>query len=158
MKNFFILVLMCLPLAACHNGGLKSPSNADKTFNQYFNELESETQENPDAAQDSEQYLKTAFETETDRFAQMQISAQKERRASAPIRESDFIFKIMPEKGAYIFDERNMPVSDAPKDSAYKTTKRLWNKPKRIAPSDATFEDAPTQAGNSGGDDFYYDE
>lgn len=60
--------------------------------------------------------------------------AQAERRASPPMVESDYIYRL-PQKDAYYFDQRDMPTDEPPaqpEDPAVYKAGYLWKRPSRV--------------------------
>ncbi len=116
--------------------------NSDSSFENQYRILEKETEdytskdyyeENKKAVDDKR------FMTEGDRFAAVQIEAQQERRAANKVVASNYFFEVYPDKkGTYSYNQYNEVWSDAYPKNAYKETKRLWEKPKKIAPADYT--------------------
>ncbi|MDR0734714.1 MAG: hypothetical protein LBG16_03345 [Elusimicrobiota bacterium] len=125
MKNILLLVFASALLAGCYNNSAGAVK--ERSFAQQYAELEKEPPQAPAAGVGGDITLQTA----ADREAQVSADAQKERRAQPPLVESNYIFKIMPDKNVYSYDEYNQVWSDAPKEKDYKSTKRLWTKPKR---------------------------
>jgi hypothetical protein len=123
MKKFFVLAIISVIISGCSNN--YAGTLRDKSFAQQYAELEKEP------LQPTETGTSTIMQSEADREAEVAIAAQSERRAQPPLVESNYFFRIMPDKGVYSYDEYNQVWSDMPKDKDYKTEKRLWNKPKR---------------------------
>ncbi|GHT40361.1 hypothetical protein FACS189437_05820 [Bacteroidia bacterium] len=70
-------------------------------------------------------------------------SAESERRAAAPIVESDYIFRIQPQNSFY-YDERSKPLEEPViRASDYKNTKRLWTRPKRYMKDEGSSQPPP---------------
>lgn len=107
-------------------------------------------------------YNRKIYLTEQDYLDDLGDEAEKERRASQPLVESEYIFTVQPEetKNIYFFDERQQPkVPGQPNDSDYKKEKRLWNKPRRYSPEeyygmqgDASAEDSSSANAYAGYD------
>lgn len=128
MKYLLPLFLFCLIFCAC-NG---SKSNIkERSFTEQFAELEQSPLQTPD---NSDIGL-TAMQNEDDRYMDVTREAQKERRAQPPLVESEYIFKVKPDKSIYSYTEYNEVWVEEPSAQDYKTTKRLWAKPKRINPN-----------------------
>ena len=125
MKNLLILVFAAALSAGCYNNSAGAVK--EKSFAQQYAELEKgQPQTTADAGADA-----IALQTAAEREAQVSVAAQKERRAQPPLVESNYIFKIMPDKNVYSYDEYNQVWNEAPKEKDYKSAKRLWTKPKR---------------------------
>jgi hypothetical protein len=125
MKNLLLLLFVSALFAGCYNNSAGAVK--EQSFAQQYAELEKEhPQASPANAGDD-----IALQTAAEREAQVSIDAQKERRAQPPLIESDYFFKVMPDKNIYSYDEYNQVWSEAPKEKDYKTAKRLWTKPKR---------------------------
>lgn len=111
MKNLTYLLLLsafCLSLAACSSNQAK---------------------EQP--------YQRKIYLTEEDYLEDLDRQAYLERREAKPNTESEYIFEIQPEtkKNVYFFDDRTQPmVPGVPSEREYRTTKRLWEKPRRYSP------------------------
>lgn len=68
--------------------------------------------------------------------AELEAQAQNERRGAKPVVESNYIFRVLPQD-TYFYDEKNMPLDDGIKTASdYKTTDRLWKRPKRYKPGE----------------------
>jgi hypothetical protein len=126
MKNFLLLAVVAVIFAGCSNN--YAGAIREKSFAQQYAELESEPLE---SLEESIAGGGSALQTAADRTAEVALAAQSERRAQPPLVESNYFFRIMPDKGVYSYDEYNQVWTDAPKDKDYKEEKRLWNKPKR---------------------------
>ncbi|MDR0646101.1 MAG: hypothetical protein LBG46_03835 [Elusimicrobiota bacterium] len=152
MKKFFILAIISVIIYGCSNNSAGAVK--DKSFAQQYAELEKSP------PQPTETGTSTILQSSADREADVAIEAQSERRAQPPLVESNYFFRIMPDKGVYSYDEYNQVWSDMPKDKDYKTEKRLWNKPKRHK------GDSDGSSGGSGGssarpisdDEAFYEE
>ncbi len=131
MKKLLIFMVLPVFLTACY--GTDGGSSKGKSFNQQLKELEREHSQNTETPYE-EASTASIYQSEADRQREIEIAAQRERRATAPMVESDYIFRVMPDKGTYMYDEYNQVVTDDPKLVDYKETKRLWNKPKRFTP------------------------
>lgn len=149
MKHLLIFVVLTLVLSGCYG---MSSNGRPKTFAQQIAELEA----NP-VPQDAAASSASITQSEVDRSLDVAQEAQKERRAEAPLVESNYIFQVMPDKGTYGFDEYNQVITDDPKSDDYSQTKRLWTKPKRVKPDtyaqDSTAaapEAAPVSPSDSG--------
>ncbi len=114
MKTFIhlaVLSAMCLGLAACSSANSKD--------------------------QDSQRYQRKIYLTEEDYLEDLDRQAFQERREAKPSIESNYIFDVQPDtqKNVYFFDERTQPkVPGVPSERDYRTTKRLWEKPRRYSP------------------------
>ncbi len=87
--------------------------------------------------QDNQGYQRKIYLTEEDYLEDLDKQAFLERREAKPNVESEYIFELQPEtqKNVYFFDERTQPkVSGVPSERDYRTTKRLWEKPRRYSP------------------------
>jgi hypothetical protein len=126
MKNLLLLLFVSALFTGCYNNSAGAVK--EQSFAQQYAELE---KEHPQALPDDTAGYATALQTAAEREAQLSIDAQKERRAQPPLIESNYFFKVMPDKNIYSYDEYNQVWTDAPKEKDYKTTKRLWAKPKR---------------------------
>lgn len=133
---------MVLPvfLTACY--GTDGGSSKEKSFTQQLKELEREHAQSSTTPYE-EAANTSIFQSEVDRQRDIEIAAQKERRAETPLVESDYIFRVMPDKGTYMFDEYNQVITDDPKTADYKEAKRLWKKPKRYTPEVYGTEEVP---------------
>ena len=129
MKQLLIFAVLTLALTGCYNGA--SSSGKSKSFAQQIAELEAQPVPQDAAALPA---AEPVGQNEADRAMEVAAQAQKERRAEAPLVESNYIFNVMPNKGTYTFDEYDQVVTDDPKTAEYKDNKRLWTKPKRIKP------------------------
>lgn len=143
MKQLLILTVLTLVLTGCYG---MSSNGRPKSFAQQIAELEAQPVPQDAAAGTSP----SVTQSEVDRALDVAQEAQKERRAEAPLVESNYIFQVMPDKGTYTFDEYNQVVTDDPKSDDYSQTKRLWNKPKRIKPDTYAAESAPAEGDASG--------
>ena len=88
---------------------------------------------------ENETYHRKIYLTEQDYLDDLAEEAQAGRREAKPNTESDYIFNIQPDtqKNVYFFDEYlqpKIPLEPAARD--YKTTKRLWEKPRRYSPAE----------------------
>ncbi len=128
MKYLLPLSLTCLIFCACQvqNSGIK-----ERSFAEQFAELENKPLQSPEDTEVG----RLAMQSEGDRYADVEREAQKERRAKPPIVESEYIFQIKPEKSVYSYTEYNEVWTEEPTPEEYRTTKRLWQKPKRIKPN-----------------------
>ncbi|MDR1124115.1 MAG: hypothetical protein LBL61_05965 [Elusimicrobiota bacterium] len=124
MKNLLLLVFISALFAGCYNNYAGTVN--ENSFAQQYAELEKE-QPQAHAAAGEDITLQTA----ADREAQVSADAQKERRAQPPQVESNYFFKVMPDKNIYSYDEYNQAWNEDPKEKDYKEAKRLWAKPKR---------------------------
>lgn len=90
-------------------------------------------------AKKREKYNRKIYLTEQDYLDDLSPTAALERRETAPLVESEYIFNVGPEedKTIYFFDDRQQPkVPGQPSAADYKKEKRLWNKPKRYTPEE----------------------
>lgn len=90
-------------------------------------------------AQKREKYNRKIYLTEQDYLDDLSPTAALERRETAPLVESEYIFNVGPEedKTIYFFDDRQQPkVPGQPSEADYKKEKRLWQKPKRYTPEE----------------------
>lgn len=152
MKKLLIFALVPVFFAGCYGGGTSAGNVKGKTFNEQYAELEQEA-----VPEDYEEYSSVvgALQNEADRAVDVANAAQRERRGVAPLVESDYIFRVMPEKGTYSFDEYNQVWTDEPKLADYKTTKRLWSKPKAFRPEEIEVEESGDEYSS---DDYAYEE
>ncbi len=163
MKKFTLLALICLFGAGCYSAGGSARSSSaykgDKSFNDYYIELERQGAHNPAAPYYVDETLNTPMQSEEDRLRDIEIAAQKERRAAPPEQESDYIFNVMPDKSAYMFDERNQVLTDEPKAADYKNEPRLRKKPGRYTVQEyyPPEELEPVPAGDATMEDAFYD-
>lgn len=156
MKKLLIFALLPIFMSGCYGGS--STNNKDKSFSQKIAELEKEPVKPTEVTA-------SIYQSDAERAREVEIASQKERRAAAPLVESNYIFQVMPNKGTYGYDEYNQVWTDEPKTEDYKNTKRLWKKPKRLSP-DAYNSDsapAPTEEGAAaapaaGSDGYSYEE
>ena len=125
MKQLLILTVLTLVLTGCY--GMTS-NGGSKSFAQQIAELEAQPVPQDGKAGTSP----SVTQSEVDRALDVAQEAQKERRAEAPLVESNYI------------------VTDDPKSDDYSQTKRLWNKPKRIKPDTYAAESAPAEGEGSG--------
>jgi hypothetical protein len=153
MKKFFVLAIISVIIYGCSNNSAGTVK--EKSFAQQYAELEN----GPPQPIDSD--ISGAMQSPGDREAEIAIAAQSERRAQPPLVESNYFFRIMPDKGVYSYDEYNQVWSDMPKDKDYKTEKSLWNKPKRYkGDSDGGSDDSGGSSAQPPSDDniFYGEE
>ena len=114
MKTFIhlaVLSVLCLGVAAC-----SSANSKDK---------------------DGQRYQRKIYLTEEDYLEDLDRQAFQERREAKTNVESNYIFDLQPDtqKNVYFFDERPQPkVPGVPRERDYRTTKRLWEKPRRYSP------------------------
>lgn len=90
-------------------------------------------------AKKKEKYNRKIYLTEQDYLDDLAPAAELERRETAPVVESEYIFNVGPEesKTIYFFDDRQQPkVPGEPSEADYKKEKRLWQKPKRFTPEE----------------------
>lgn len=81
-----------------------------------------------------------------------------DRREDKPVVESEYIFRVKPEKEIYFFDYRNQPqIPGEPGEREYRDTKRLWNKPKRYSPQQYYGTDAQQEASEPAPETSPYD-
>ena len=138
MKQYIYLTFMVLTLT-CINGCISS-EGYPTTFEKQYKQLEKETK-NYDSKDFYDAEKRSADDKRTmnegDRFAAVQIEAQKERRATKKIVESDYYFQVYPgRQESYSFNEYNEVWSDGYPLNAYKETNRLWNKPQKFKPEE----------------------
>jgi hypothetical protein len=151
MKKFLFFAVFAAFFAGCaanSNGSLK-----EKSFAEQYAALENEPVPPTQPADGA-----LTFQTPEERARQVEIDSQRERRAQAPLVESNYIFRVMPDrKNVYSYDEYNQVWTDEPKVKDYKETKRLWNKPKRYegdVTTPAVSSSSPDASAPS--DDFSY--
>ncbi|MGN1058480.1 MAG: hypothetical protein ACI4Q7_03940 [Candidatus Avelusimicrobium sp.] len=102
-------------------------------------------------AKKREKYNRKIYLTEQDYLDDLSTTAALERRETAPLVESEYIFNVGPEedKTIYFFDDRQQPkIPGQPSEADYKKEKRLWQKPKRYTP-----EEYYGMQGEGGGED-----
>lgn len=90
-------------------------------------------------AKKREKYNRKIYLTEQDYLDDLSTTAALERRETAPLVESEYIFNVGPEedKTIYFFDDRQQPkIPGQPSEADYKKEKRLWQKPKRYTPEE----------------------
>lgn len=138
MKKIIYLTLF----AVLGISGCVSYDGYDTSFEKQYKMLEKETK-NMDSKEIYDENKKQAddrrFMTEGDRFATVQIEAQKERRAANKVVASNYYFEVYPDrKETYSYNQYNEVWNDAYPQQKYKTTERLWKKPKKYKPEDYT--------------------
>lgn len=143
MKKLLLIIVAAVFVVV----GCGGSSSRDKSFAQYYAELEKEPLQ---ATQPSNTDV---FKTPEESHRERELAAQAERRARPPLVESNYIFQVMPDKGTYGFDEYNQVWTDDPKLKDYKAAKRLWNKPKRYQGD--SYGDSSGDSSSSGGDEDY---
>lgn len=172
MKKIIYLIFFAL-ITVC---GCVSYEGYDNSFEKQYKLLEKETKN-----YDSKDYYEgnkkqgddKRFMTDGDRFATVQIEAQKERRAANKVVASNYYFEVYPDrKETYSYNEYNEVWDDAYPQKSYKENSRLWKKPKKIKPEDydgipdegaiteeaiAAAEEAEAKAQQDGGDDADYE-
>ncbi len=147
MKKLLLFIILPAFFAGCYGGGTSAGNLKGRTFNEQIAELEREpVPEDYDSLDSSA----GALQSDVDRALDVSAQAQRERRGVAPLVESDYIFRVMPDKGTYSFDEYNQVWTDDPKLADYKNTKRLWTKPKAFKPEEV--------ASDSGSEEEFVDE
>ncbi|MDR1684533.1 MAG: hypothetical protein LBR90_03630 [Elusimicrobiota bacterium] len=151
MKRLFLLAFAVVFAAGCYNltssGGQSAGNVKDKTFAQQYAELEKQPAQPTDLSPRESLALLSAAE----RQREVEIESQRERRAAPPLKESDYLFNLLPEKNVYSYDEYNQVWTDAPKERNYKETKRLWTKPKRHA---GEISAAPQESGGESTEEY----
>ncbi len=152
MKKLLIFALVSVIFAGCYGGGTSSGNVKERSFNEQYAELEQET-----VPEDYEGYTSAsgALKNEADRAIDVANEAQRERRGVAPLVESDYIFRVMPDKGTYSFDEYNQVWTDEPKLEDYKNTKRLWKKPQAFRADEIAVDESE---GGDSSDEYEYEE
>ena len=136
MKQILAVVLSlaffsgCLGGSSNTKGTVNDPSKGEnKTFAEHYEELEKQ----PVPSREQMQAMPNNLQTEDERAAEVAAQAQAERRGSAPLVESNYIFKVKQDKSVYSYDQHNQVWTDQRPAKEYKETKRLWEKPKRYA-------------------------
>ena len=138
MKKIIYLTLF----AVLGISGCVSYDGYDTSFEKQYKMLEKETK-NMDSKDLYDENKKQAddkrYMTEGDRYATVQIEAQKERRAGNKVVSSNYYFEVYPDrKETYSYNQYNEVWSDAYPQKQYKVTDRLWKKPKKYKPEDFT--------------------
>ena len=154
MKTLLFFAIIPAFIAGCYGGGSSSGNLKGKTFNEQIAELEKEPL--PEDYNPSD--IPTALQNEVDRAMEVSAEAQRERRGVAPLVESNYIFRVMPDKGTYSFDEDNQVWTDEPKAADYKNTKRLWKKPRAFKPEEVDQGNSSSGAESSGDEALYESE
>lgn len=154
MNKLLLFIIIPAFFAGCYSGGgTSSGSFKERSFNEQIAALEKEpVPEDYDSSAPAE----GAFQSDVDRALDISAQAQRERRGAAPLVESDYIFKVMPDKGTYSFDEYNQVWTDDPKPADYKNTKRLWSKPKAFKPEEVVVEEYSSE--EEPGEEYSYEE
>lgn len=136
MKQTLVLVLSLVFFSGCLGGHTTaggeavSPSRSEgKTFAEHYEELEKE----PVPTREQMAAMPNNLQTADERAAEVAAQAQAERRGEPPLIESNYIFKVRPNKGVYSYDQHNQVWQDHRTAREYKETKRLWAKPKKYA-------------------------
>lgn len=136
MKKIVYLIFFAL-IGVC---GCVSYDGYDTSFEKQYNLLEKETK-NYDSKDYYEENKKQTddrrFMTDGDRYATVQIEAQKERRAANKVVASNYYFEVYPDrKETYSYNEYNEVWNDAYPQKSYKENNRLWKKPKKFKPEE----------------------
>ena len=151
MRKLLFFIILPAFFAGCYGGGTSSGNIKERTFNEQIAELEKQP-----IPEDYENEMQGgALQSDVDRALDVSAQAQRERRGVAPLVESDYIFRIMPDKGTYSFDEYNQVWTDDPKLEDYKNTKRLWSKPKAFKPEEVADDYGYEE---TSGEEYYYEE
>lgn len=151
MKKLLLFAIIPAFFAGCYGGGSSSGNLKGKTFNEQIAELEKEpVPEDYDSSK-----LPAALQNEADRAMEVSAEAQRERRGVAPLVESNYIFRVMPDKGTYSFDEYNQVWTDEPKLADYKNTKRLWKKPRAFKPEEVESDASASASSDTSSEDQY---
>ena len=148
MKQTLVLVLSLICFSGCLGGNSVTQSNAsgpakgeNKTFAEHYEELEKQ----PVPTREQMEALPDNLQTAEDRAADVAQQAQAERRGSAPLVESNYIFKVKQDKSVYSYDQHNQVWKDERTAREYKDTKRLWEKPKKYAANKYYGESSSTE-------------
>lgn len=140
MKNIFYLTFIIAVLTCVC--GCVSREGYDVSFEKQYKQLERETKNFT-----SEDYYNAERRTADDklsmapgdRFAAVQIEAQKERRAANKVVGSNYYFEVYPDrKETYSYNSYNEVWSDGYPQQAYKENIRLKEKPKKYKPEEYT--------------------
>jgi len=140
MKHIFYLTFVIV-LISCFSGCI-SKEGYDESFTTQYRRLERETKNFT-----HEEFYETDKRTADDklsmapgdRFAAVQIEAQKERRAANKVVGSNYYFEVYPDrKETYSFNSYNEVWSDGYPQQAYKENIRLREKPRKFKPEDYT--------------------
>lgn len=151
MSKLLLFIILPAFFAGCYGGGTSSGKIKERTFNEQIAALEKEP-----VPEDYKSDLQGgALQSDVDRALDVSAQAQRERRGGSPLVESDYIFRVMPDKGTYSFDEYNQVWTDEPKSADYKNTKRLWAKPKAFKPEEVS---ADYSYEETSGDEYSYEE
>ena len=140
MKNVFYLICSVLILTCVC--GCVSREGYDVSFEKQYRQLERETKDfTAEDFYDADK--RTADDklsmTEGDRFATVQIEAQKERRAANKVVGSNYYFEVYPDrKETYSYNSYNEVWSDGYPQQAYRENIRLKEKPKKYKPEEYT--------------------
>ena len=104
MKQTLVLVLSLVFFSGClggyttSKGEAASPSRSEsKTFAEHYEELEKE----PVPTREQMAAMPNNLQTADDRAAAVAAEAQAERRGEPPLIESNYIFKVRPNKNVY---------------------------------------------------------
>ena len=111
---------------------------------------------NKNTAAQQEPYRKKIYLTEQDYLDDLSKETYAERREAKPNAESNYVFNVIPEtpKNVYFFDEYVQPkIPGVPSDKEYRTTKRLWQKPRRYSPDQYYGSDSSGSSAQGAGND-----
>jgi len=138
MKHIFYLIYSFIILTCVC--GCVSREGYDVSFEKQYKQLERETR-NFTSQDYYDAEKRTANDklsmTEGDRFATVQIEAQKERRAANKVVGSNYYFEVYPDrKETYSYNSYNEVWSDGYPQQAYKENIRLKEKPKKYKPEE----------------------
>lgn len=87
------------------------------------------------ASKQKEKYHRKIYLTEQDYKEDLMPKPHEDRREAKPEIESEYLFRVKPEKEIYFYDDRTRPlIPGEPNEREYKNTKRLHEKPKRYSP------------------------
>lgn len=140
MKNIFYLTFIII-LITCVNGCI-SKQGYDESFTKQYRRLEKETKDytSRDFIEEERKSEKDKLAmTPGDRFATVQIEAQKERRAANKVVGSNYYFEVYPDrKETYSYNSYNEVWSDGYPQQAYRENIRLREKPKKYKPEEYT--------------------
>lgn len=140
MKHIFYLTFIIV-LLTCVSGCF-SKKGYDESFTKQYRRLEKETKNysQRDYIQEERKSEKDKLAMSPgDRFAAVQIEAQKERRAANKVVGSNYYFEVYPDrKETYSFNSYNEVWSDGYPQQAYRENVRLREKPKRYKPEEYT--------------------
>lgn len=101
-------------------------------------------------------YQRKIYITEQDYKDDLLEKPHDDRREAKPVIESEYIFRVKPEKEIYFYDDRTRPmIPGEPSEREYKNTKRLHQKPKRYSQAQY-YGNQPQQAEEPAEEPSYY--